>query len=48
VSMKALNGLLLSLIYFAVQRDELAGMDFKASKDLFIDMLADYLIPGKA
>jgi len=45
VSMKALNGLLLSLVYFVVQRDDLAGMYFNASKDLLIDMLAEYLIP---
>jgi AcrR family transcriptional regulator len=45
VDMKALNGLLLSLVYFVIHRDDLGGAEFNASKNLFIDMLTEYLIP---
>jgi AcrR family transcriptional regulator len=47
VSVEALNGLLLSLVYFVIHREDIGGSGFEASKDLLIDMISEYLIPEK-
>ncbi|MEL7670925.1 TetR/AcrR family transcriptional regulator [Methanobacterium sp.] len=44
VDMEALNGLLLSLIYLVIHRDDFEGTNFEATKELWIDALASYLI----
>jgi AcrR family transcriptional regulator len=44
VDMEALNGLLLSLVQFIIHRDDFEGKNFEATKDLWIDALASYLI----
>jgi AcrR family transcriptional regulator len=44
VDMEALNGLLLSLIYLVIHRDDFEGTNFEATKELWIDTLASYLI----
>lgn len=44
VDMEALNGLLLSLIYLVIHRDDFDGTNFEATKALWIDALASYLI----
>lgn len=44
VDMEALNGLLISLIHFVIHRDDFEGTNFEASKELWIDALASYLI----
>ena len=44
VDMEALNGLLLSLIYIVIHRDDFDGTNFEATKSLWIDALASYLI----
>ncbi len=47
VDMEALNGLLLSLIYIVIHRDDFEGTNFEATKELWIDALASYLIIDK-
>ena len=47
VDMEALNGLLLSLIYLVIHRDDFEGTNFEATKELWIDALASYLITDK-
>ena len=47
VDMEALNGLLLSLIYIVIHRDDFEGTNFEATKELWIDALASYLITDK-
>jgi AcrR family transcriptional regulator len=47
VDMDALNGLLLSLIYLVIHRDDFEGTNFEATKELWIDALASYLIIEK-
>lgn len=44
VDMEALNGLLLSLIYLVIHRDDFEGTNFEKTKELWIDSLASYLI----
>lgn len=44
VDMEALNGLLLSLIYLVIHRDDFDGTNFEKTKELWIDALASYLI----
>jgi len=44
VDMEALNGLLLSLFYFVMHRDDLGEPNFEAAKELWVDALASYLI----
>ncbi len=41
----ALNGLFLSLFYFLMHREDLGGAGFEAAKELWIDMLSEYLVP---
>ncbi len=48
VSMEALNGVFLSLLYFIVHRDEIGAPSFEASKELLLDMITEYLIPADA
>jgi len=43
VNLKALNGMLLSMFYFVIHRDDL-DFDFKASQEMYIDMLTHYLV----
>jgi hypothetical protein len=40
-----LSGLMVSLFYFIMHREDLGGLDFNASMELWIDMLTVYLIP---
>jgi len=44
VDLEALNGLLLSLFYFVMHRDDFEGTNFDAAKELWIDALSCYLI----
>jgi AcrR family transcriptional regulator len=44
VEMEALNGLLLSLFHLVMHRDDFEGTNFEATKELWIDALASYLI----
>ncbi|MBN1984221.1 MAG: TetR/AcrR family transcriptional regulator [Chitinivibrionales bacterium] len=46
ISLDGLNGLLLSLVYCVLHRDDFGGSSFDATKELWIDMLAAYLIPS--
>lgn len=48
VSVEALNGVFLSLLYFVVHRDEIGAPSFEASKELLLDMITEYLIPAAA
>jgi AcrR family transcriptional regulator len=45
VDPQALNGILLSLFYFVMHREDFGGAGFEAARDLWIDMLSTYLIP---
>jgi AcrR family transcriptional regulator len=44
VDIEALNGLLLSLVYLVIHRDDFEGTNFEATKNLWIDALTSYLI----
>jgi AcrR family transcriptional regulator len=44
VDIKALNGILSALVSFVLRRQELDVENFKAIKELWINMLSDYLI----
>lgn len=44
VDMEALNGLLLSVIYLVIHRDDFEGTNFEKTKELWIDALVSYLI----
>ncbi len=46
VDESALTGVLLSLLYFVVHREDIGGVNFEASKELMIDMISEYLVPG--
>lgn len=45
VDLDALNGVLLSLFYFVMHRDDFVEVNFTAAKELWIDILASYLVP---
>ena len=45
VDPQALTGVLLSLIYFVVNRDDFGALSFDSAKELLIDMITTYLIP---
>jgi AcrR family transcriptional regulator len=45
VDMAGLNGLLLSLIYFILHRDDFGEKNFTAARKLWIEMLTTYLVP---
>ncbi len=45
VDMEALNGILLNLFYFIMHRDDFGAGDIDASLELWVDMLACYLVP---
>jgi AcrR family transcriptional regulator len=47
VSLEALSGLMLTLFYFIMHREEFDIIDYNGAKQLWIDMLTDYLIPAK-
>ena len=47
VDIEALNGLLLSLIYLAIHRDDFGETNFETTKELWINSLASYLIIEK-
>jgi AcrR family transcriptional regulator len=47
VKLEALTGLFLSLLYFIIHRDDIAGIEYESTKDLWISMLTDFLILEK-
>lgn len=44
VDLKALNGMLLEFVIFIKRRDEMDKQNFEAVKELWIDMLSNYLV----
>jgi len=46
-NMEAINGLFLSLIHFIIHRDDFEGINFEATKELWVDAIASYLIIGE-
>ena len=44
VELAALQGLFLSLFYFVIHRDDYSDIDFQQTKELWIDMISDYLV----
>ena len=46
VDVKALSGVLLSLFYLVMHRDDI-GVDFSSTEELLIDMIAGYLVIGE-
>jgi AcrR family transcriptional regulator len=44
VSPEELNGLLLSVVYFVLHKNDIGGSSFEATRDLLIDMISEYLI----
>lgn len=45
VDLEALNGVLFSLFYFVMHRDDFSEMNFPAARELWVDILATYLVP---